>query len=105
MEHFENIFIANGWNDQKKLRVIPVYLYGSVKRWYDIEKNNIIIWTEQFRFVATTFKFEFLTKFVTEWKKTNWIREFNQLKQGHKTIEKYTDKFTRLLQKVDSTQA
>ena len=103
LEHFENISNANGWDDQKKLRVIPVYLYGSAKRWYDIEKNNIIAWTGQFGFVAITFKFEFLAKFVTERKKTTWIREFNQLKQGRKTIKKYIDEFTHLLQKVDPT--
>src|ERR1044072_7838336 len=46
-----------------------------------------------------------MAKFVTERKKTNWVRDFDQLKQGRKTIEEYTDEFTRLLQKVDTTRA
>jgi hypothetical protein len=66
LDYFENIAATNGWDDQKKLRVIPVYLYGSAKRWYDVEKNNIVAWTGQFGPIATTFKFEFVAKFVTE---------------------------------------
>src|ERR1043165_9987587 len=94
LDHFENIAAANEWDDQKKLRVIPVYLYGSAKRWYDVEKNNIVAWTGLHRPVATTFTYEFIAKFVSERKKTNWVRDFDQLKQGRKTIEEYTDKFT-----------
>ena len=82
-----------------------MYLYGSVKRWYNIERNNITIWTEQFEPMAITFKYEFLVKFVIDRKKTSWIREFNQLKQDRKTIEEYIDEFTCLLQKVDPTRA
>jgi hypothetical protein len=32
LENFENIVIANGWDDNKKLQVIPVYLLGTAKR-------------------------------------------------------------------------
>ena len=39
----------------------------------------------------------FTEKFVTNQKKTKWIRKFNQLKQGKDTIEKYVDDFMRLL--------
>ena len=55
--------------------------------------------------MATTFKYEFLRKFVTDRKKTTWIREFQNLKQGKGTIENYIDDFTRLYQKVDPTGA
>ena len=70
-----------------------------------MEKNNIVAWTGLHGPVATTFTYEFVAKFVSERKKTNWVRDFEQLKQGRKTIEEYTDEFTRLLQKVDPTQA
>jgi hypothetical protein len=35
IENFENIAIANGWDDNKKLQVIPVYLLQTAKRWLD----------------------------------------------------------------------
>src|ERR1044071_247853 len=46
-----------------------------------------------------------MDKFVMDRKKTRWVREFNQLKQGKDTIEEYVDDFMRLLQKVDPTDA
>ena len=70
-----------------------------------MEKNNIVAWTGLHEPVATTFTYEFVAKFVFEQKKTNWVRDFDQLKQRRKTIEEYTDEFTRLLRKVDPTQA
>ena len=82
-----------------------MYLYGNAKRWYNTKKNNIIAWTGQFEPIVIIFKYEFLVKFVTDRKKTNWVREFNQLKQGRKTIEEYINEFIHLLQKVDPIQA
>ena len=38
-----------------------------------------------------------------DWKKTKWVREFNQLKQDKDTIEEYIDDFMRLFQKIDPT--
>jgi hypothetical protein len=66
LDHFENIAAANGWDDQRKLRIISVYLYRSAKRWYDVEKNNIVAWTGLHGPVATTFTYEFVAKFVSE---------------------------------------
>src|ERR1044071_6312990 len=105
LENFENIAIANGWDDNKKLQVIPVYLLGTAKRWLDEARPGIVTWTGFNGPVATTFKYEFLRKFVTDRKKTAWIREFQNLKQGRNTIETYIDEFTRLYQKVDPTSA
>ena len=53
--------------------------------------------------MLTDFIRVFIKKFVTDRKRTKWVREFNQLKQGKDTIEEYVDDFMRLLQKVDPT--
>src|ERR1043165_4012256 len=55
--------------------------------------------------MLTDFTRVFTEKFVTDRKKTKWVREFNQLKQGKDTIEEYVDDFMRLLQKIDPTDA
>src|ERR1043165_193210 len=55
--------------------------------------------------MLTDFTRVFTEKFVTDRKKTKWVREFNQLKQGKDTIEEYVDDFMRLLQKVDPIDA
>src|ERR1043165_7795546 len=55
--------------------------------------------------MLTDFTRVFTEKFITDRKKTQWVREFNQLKQGKDTIEEYVDDFMRLLQKVDPTDA
>src|ERR1044072_4131105 len=105
LEKFENIATANGWGDKKKLQVIPVYLLGTAKRWLDEVRPAIVAWTGLYGPVATTFKYEFLRKFVTDRKKTSWIREFQNLNQRKNTIETYINEFTRLYKKVDPTGA
>src|ERR1043165_1251442 len=105
IENFENIAIANGWDDNKKLQVIPVYLLETAKRWLDEARPNIIAWTGIYAPVPTTFKYKFLKRFGTDQKKAAWIREFQNLKQGKNSIETYIDEFTRLYQKVDPTGA
>src|ERR1044072_5189968 len=105
IENFENIAIANGWDNNKKLQVIPVYLLQTAKRWLDENRVNITAWTGIYAPVPGTFKYEFIKKFVTDRKKTTWIREFQNLKQGRNTIETYIDEFTRLYKKVDPTGA
>ena len=55
--------------------------------------------------MLTDFTRVFTKKFVTNRKKTKWVRKFNQLKQGKDTIEEYVDDFMKLLQKVDLIDA
>src|ERR1044071_833489 len=76
IENFENIATANGWDNNKKLQIIPVYLLGIAKRWLDEARLHITAWTGIYAPVAGTFKYEFIQKFVTDRKKTTWIREF-----------------------------
>src|SRR5678815_2595736 len=69
IENFENIAIANGWDNNKKLQVIPVYLLQTVKRWLDENRANITTWTGIYAPVPGMFKYEFIRKFVTDRKK------------------------------------
>jgi hypothetical protein len=71
----------------------------------DEVRPTITNWTEIYELVATIFKYEFLRKFVTDRKKTSWIRKFQNLKQGKGNIDTYIDEFTRLYKKVDPTGA
>ena len=105
LDNFENIAAANRWDDNRKLQVISVYLLKTAKRWLDENRANITAWTGIYRSVIGTFKYEFLKKFMTDRKKTLWIREFQNLKQGKGNIDTYIDEFTRLYKKVDPTGA
>ena len=80
-------------------------MLGTAKRWLDEARPHITAWTGIYVLVAGTFKYEFIRKFVTDRKKTNWIRKFQNLKQGKNSIDIYIDEFTRLYKKVNPTGA
>jgi hypothetical protein len=105
IENFENIAIANSWDDNKKLQVIPVYLLQTAKKWLDENRATIITWIGFNGPIPRTFKYEFFKKFITDRKKTIWIREFQSLKQGKSNIDAYINEFTCLYKKVDPTGA
>src|ERR1044072_2710988 len=65
----------------------------------------MIAWTGIYGLVFSTFKYKFVKKFVTDQKKTAWIREFQSLKQEKNNIDTYIDEFTCLYKKVDPTGA
>ena len=71
IENFENIAIANNWDNNRKLQVVPVYLLGTAKRWLDENRANIMVWTGIYGPVAGTFKYEFFWKFIIDRKKTS----------------------------------
>jgi predicted aspartyl protease len=99
INEFERVAIANHWDNTRKLEVAPAYLQGAAKRWHDRALPNR--WTG----AHGSFVWSIIERFVTENKKSKWIQQFNNLKQGKKTIDEYNDEFTRLLGKVDPTQA
>ena len=77
LQMFNDIAAANQWNDIRKLQVVAVYLQEAAKRWYDTKRTTLIRWNGA---MLTDFTQVFTEKFVTDRKKTKWVREFNQLK-------------------------
>src|SRR3990170_2515892 len=98
--HFRDVANANEWTQQRCLEIAPAYLKGAAKRWYD-QYQPFNQWTGG----RQTFTWEIIRQFVTENRKSKWISQFDNLKQGKKNIEEYNDDFNRLLHKVDPTDA
>src|ERR1043165_6309265 len=97
------IAVANGWNDAKKLEVVPLYLKDIAGRWYDewAAANLAQGWPG----AAPAFVGAFRARFQNEFQMNMYEDQWDSLQQGRKKIEEYVDEFIRLRAKVDNAAA
>ena len=105
LSHFEKVANANGWTPAEKLRMAPVFLKDAAERWF--LRTNFTAWAgehaddEEAEPIAQQFSPSFLNQYNTEFKKSKWNDQFDNLRQGRKQIEEFNEEFLRLWRKVD----
>ena len=129
LKNFNNVAIANNWNDETKIGVVRTYLQGNALEWFEKNEDNINKWKckkKKPRVPAnaeeehaeeeagdinsddeskndSTSEFEelFIRKYTTRECKNLWYHQFNTIEQGRdESVSTYTNKFLKLLKKI-----
>ncbi|CAB4466553.1 unnamed protein product [Rhizophagus irregularis] len=97
---------ANGWNNVRKLQVVPAYLRSTAAEWYQsLRQDNpgfITTWVAGLNGNANNFEDRFLRRFRTAAMIEAWTIELEQRVQGpNETVEQYVTVLQKLFTRVE----
>ena len=80
--------------------MIPIFLKGAAERWWN--RTRTTAWTNDVNDnTVIGFQELFLAYFVGEGKRAKWQDQFENIRQGKKSIEEYNEEFIQKLKKAD----
>src|SRR5688572_18595809 len=100
---------ANNWSEDRRLDIVPTYLRGQARNWYEEKKEKLIEWKaieinkdeeQEEEWEDNSFETKFLKKFTTRTRKNAWKRQLNGLTQKDLDVGEYTSKFMKLVNKI-----
>ncbi|CAG8732477.1 20124_t:CDS:2, partial [Rhizophagus irregularis] len=101
LNEFNATATANGWNDARKLQVVPAYLKGPAAVWYQAAVlAPINAWAAAAN--ANNFQHAFLTQFRTAAMVKMWATELDQRQQQpNESVDEYASSIQELYQRVN----
>ena len=100
LAHFIKVAVANEWDADASYRMVPVFLKGAAERWWN--RTRTTAWTNDVNDnTVIGFQELFLAYFVGENKRAKWQDQFENIRQGKKSIEEYNEEFIQKLKKAD----
>ncbi|CAB4375500.1 unnamed protein product [Rhizophagus irregularis] len=101
LNEFNATAMANGWNDARKLQVVPAYLKGPAAVWYQAAVvAPINAWVAAAN--ANNFEHAFLTRFQTAAMVEMWATELDQRQQQpNESVDEYASSIQELYQRVN----
>lgn len=93
---------ANGWNDVRKLQVVPAYLRSTAAEWYQsLNPGLITTWTAGINGNVNNFEDRFLRRFRTAAMIEAWTIKLEQRVQGpNEKVEQYVSDLQKLFTRV-----
>lgn len=101
LNEFNATATANGWNDARKLQVVPAYLKGPAAVWYQAAVlAPINAWAAAAN--VNNFEHAFLTRFRTAAMVEMWATELDQRQQQpNESVDEYASSIQELYQRVN----
>src|SRR5687767_637558 len=100
LRHFEKIAHANEWDDDAKYRMVPIFLKEVAERWWG--RTRTTAWEDDNADnTVIGFKERFLENFAGKNKVAKWQDQFENIRQGKRTIEEYNEDFRLKLKRAD----
>lgn len=104
LNEFNLVCAANGWNDARKLQIVPAYLKGATSVWWQMIGlgNPINAWNNNAA-QANSFIHQFEQRFRTPSLVEMWSTELDQRQQGvNETVDQYASSIQELYQRVNT---
>jgi hypothetical protein len=101
LNEFNLASAANGWNNARKLQIIPAYLKGAAAVWYQtVVGNPITAWAGAMN--NNTFEYVFKQRFHTPALVELWSTELDQWQQQPgESVDQYASAIQELYQRIN----